>query len=365
MKSLYNKITITFIAFLALGTSSCDNEDYLVFTAAEPSENIMLLNDLESAYKISEQTSSNIAERLVWNTPDFGAPTPLVYVVEMSINNDFSSIDLSSGETSENNFGVKVSHLLDLAETIGIVPGESGMVYGRVHAFVGDSSATNNVSSTSSIFSMNIEMLEVAGACEPSVLSTWGLVGSAVNGWGGENQGFAAGNDVPFVSAGAEGLYVAAVSFLDGEWKIRQDNDWGVNLGDTGADGSLEAGGDNITTTAGHYYISFDSVNNSYAVAEASDIWGIVGDGTHNGWGGPNVKMVADPCNDGVFLAYGVTLTAAQMKFRLNDDWGVNLGDSGADGSLEAGGDNIVIPEAGTYNITLDTVNNTYSLNKQ
>ena len=62
MKSLYNKITITFIAFLAMGTSSCDNEDYLVFTAAEPSENIMLLNDLESAYKISEQTSSNIAE---------------------------------------------------------------------------------------------------------------------------------------------------------------------------------------------------------------------------------------------------------------------------------------------------------------
>jgi hypothetical protein len=53
------------------------------------------------------------------------------------------------------------------------------------------------------------------------------------------------------------------------------------------------------------------------------------------------------------------------MKFRLNDDWGVNLGDNGADGSLEAGGANIVIPAAGTYNITLDTVNNTYSLVQQ
>ena len=60
-----------------------------------------------------------------------------------------------------------------------------------------------------------------------------------------------------------------------------------------------------------------------------------------------------------------VSLTQAQMKFRLNDDWGVNLGDNGADGSLEAGGANIVIPAAGTYNITLDTVNNTYSLVQQ
>ena len=100
-------------------------------------------------------------------------------------------------------------------------------------------------------------------------------------------------------------------------------------------------------------------------MTSASDIWGIVGDGTFNGWGGPNVKMVPDPCNDGVFIAYGVSLTQAQMKFRLNDDWGVNLGDNGADGSLEAGGANIVIPAAGTYNITLDTVNNTYSLVQQ
>jgi hypothetical protein len=75
--------------------------------------------------------------------------------------------------------------------------------------------------------------------------------------------------------------------------------------------------------------------------------------------------MVPDPCIDGVFIAYCVSLTQAQMKFRLNDDWGVNLGDNGADGSLEAGGANIVIPAAGTYNITLDTVNNTYSLVQQ
>jgi hypothetical protein len=50
------------------------------------------------------------------------------------------------------------------------------------------------------------------------------------------------------------------------------------------------------------------------------------------------------------------------MKFRFNNDWGVNLGDNGADGSLEPGGANIAIPSDGTYYITLDTANNTYSI---
>jgi len=75
--------------------------------------------------------------------------------------------------------------------------------------------------------------------------------------------------------------------------------------------------------------------------------------------------MAPVTCIVGVFLAYGVSLTQAQLNFSLYHDWGVNLGDNGADGSLEAGGANIVIPAAGTYNITLDTVNNTYSLVQQ
>ena len=101
------------------------------------------------------------------------------------------------------------------------------------------------------------------------MLSTWGLVGDAVNGWGGVNQGFSAGNDVPFVSAGSEGLYVAAVTFLNGQWKIRKDNDWGVNLGDNGADGSLEAGGANIVIpAAGTYNITLDTVNNTYSLVQ-------------------------------------------------------------------------------------------------
>ena len=40
---------------------------------------------------------------------------------------------------------------------------------------------------------------------------------------------------------------------------------------------------------------------------------------------------------------------------------GVNVGDNGADGTYEANGANIAVT-AGTYDMTLDTVNGTYTL---
>ncbi|MGB2050738.1 MAG: hypothetical protein ACPHTG_07225, partial [Flavobacteriaceae bacterium] len=56
-----------------------------------------------------------------------------------------------------------------------------------------------------------------------------------------------------------------------------------------------------------------------------------------------------------------VTLADGEMKFRADDDWGVNLGDDGVDGTTDANGANIPV-SAGTYNITLNTVDNTYSI---
>ena len=209
---------------------------------------------------------------------------------------------------------------------------------------------------------MNIEMLEISGACAEASLSAWGLVGSAVNGWGGENQGFSAGNDVPFISAGVDGLYKAAVTFKDGEWKIRKDNAWAENLGDDG--GKLVANGPNIGATAGQYIVTFNEAEMTYKVEANQNVWGIVGSGVHNGWGGPNVKMLPDPCNDGVFLAFDVTAVDGEIKFRKDDAWAENLGDNGADGTTEPNGANISI-SAGTYDMVLDVTNGTYKLTKK
>ena len=57
-----------------------------------------------------------------------------------------------------------------------------------------------------------------------------------------------------------------------------------------------------------------------------------------------------------------------EIKFRANDDWGLNYGDTGADGSLNEGGDNIAVATSGSYLVELDLSNPrayTYTLTLQ
>ena len=376
MKTILKFSKLLLFTFLIVNISSCENEDYLIFTAINQKE-VKFQNEFQDVYKISAQTSNNISERLVWNAPDFDAPTTVTYVVDISTNSDFSTIDMSSGDTSNNHLGVKVSSMLEFAETLGLdddpsttfsdgSPNNTGMVYARVTAYAGTSSSGANQSSTvSKTASMNIEVLENVGACTDAALSNWGLVGSAVNGWGGTNRGFAAGNDVPFLSNGQDGMFRAVATLYDGEFKIREDNAWGLNYGDNGADGTLEQNGANIAISAGHYVIDFDAVNFTITITPAGTVWGVVGSATLNGWGSAeDVKLVPDPCNDGVYIIKDVVLTDGEIKFRQDDAWGVNLGDDGADGTTEANGANIAV-SAGTYDMTLDTVNGTYTLTKK
>ena len=87
--------------------------------------------------------------------------------------------------------------------------------------------------------------------------------------------------------------------------------------------------------------------------------WGLVGDATANGWNGPDMEMFETSSN--IFELYA-ELLGNQMKFRFNENWGINFGDSGADGILDSGGDNIVVPNDGVFHVVMNLNNNTYSL---
>ncbi|MDG1777799.1 MAG: RagB/SusD family nutrient uptake outer membrane protein [Flavobacteriaceae bacterium] len=89
--------------------------------------------------------------------------------------------------------------------------------------------------------------------------------------------------------------------------------------------------------------------------------WGLVGDATTNGWNGPDMEMYETSSD--VFELYA-NLLGNQMKFRFDEDWGNNYGDSGADGTLESGGDNIVIPGDGIYHIVLNLNSLTYTISE-
>jgi starch-binding outer membrane protein SusE/F len=188
---------------------------------------------------------------------------------------------------------------------------------------------------------------------------SWGIVGSATpSGWSAP--------DVPFFYDPSSDQWRAIATLKDGEIKFRQNEDWAVNYGDKGADGTLEACGDNIAVKAGIYLVTVDFKTLKYTIVPTK-VWGVVGSATPNGWSGPDAKFRPDFGNEGIFTLANIKLIDGEIKFRQNDDWGVNYGDDKADGVMETGGANIAV-KAGTYDIVLDFTNAakpTYKLTKK
>lgn len=176
---------------------------------------------------------------------------------------------------------------------------------------------------------------------------SWGIVGSAYNNWGAD------GPDFKFTYDDATDQWRAIVKLKAGEFKIRKNNDWAVNYGDDGANGTLDAGGANIVSTAGKYIVTFNENDLTYKIESTPNIWGLVGS-AYNNWGAtPDAQFDRDWRNDGVWILRNVTLTAGEFKIRDGNDWATNYGDTGADGTLDSGGDNIAAV-AGVYTIKLD-----------
>jgi len=350
------KISIFLIASIViLGLKSCAIDDDVVFVVEPPSENVNFTNNsFASEYLLSDETSPNTAETFIWNTPDFGVPTPLSYVLEGSITELFDNVDYSSGTINETNKSIRVGDLLAMAELLGLdnQSNNVGVVYFRVRAFVGGDGSAEE--STSDVIGLNIKKLEVISGGSQIEISNWGIVGSAFNDWGN------AGPDAVFYTTDQVNVFVSYVTLKDGEMKIRENNDWAVNYGDDGADGTLELDGANIITTAGTYKVVFDLDNSTYTIEAFS--WGVVGD-AFNDWGndGPDAQFLYDYTTDTWKL--GVKLFDGEFKFRFNNDWTLNLGDTGGDGTLEEGGDNIAVSQ-GNYVLTLNLNDNTYTLDE-
>ena len=208
----------------------------------------------------------------------------------------------------------------------------------------------DNIAVTAGAYKITLNFNDSTYLIEPF---TWGIVGSGFNDWG-------ATPDAKFYYDYTTDTFKVGVKLIDGEIKFRFNNDWGLNFGDTGADGKIDDGGENIAVTAGFYNITLDLNNNAYTI-ESGDVWGIVGSG-YNDWGAtPDFSFTQ--VNPDVYVAEVVTLLDGEIKFRASEDWGTNFGDTGADGILDDGGDNIAVT-AGLYRITMNLADNSYSLNK-
>ena len=151
--------------------------------------------------------------------------------------------------------------------------------------------------------------------------------------------------------------YYMGYVHLKGKFKFSSALDWkGTNWGLGDTPGTLSTtGGDIPVEEDALYYVTVNLDALTYNLLKIENV-GIIGDATPKGWDGQtNMEPSAD------FLTWTITtdLNAGELKFRFNDNWDYNLG--GDLGSLSAGGDNIPVPAAGKYVITLNLASLPYT----
>jgi glycosidase len=193
---------------------------------------------------------------------------------------------------------------------------------------------------------------------QAQTFETIGIIGSATpGGWD---------SSTPMVQddQNAHLWTLSEIELLAGEAKFRANNSWDVNWGNTDfPSGTAYQNGANIPVPAGLYSISFNDETGEYnfaAIVTYATV-GMIGSATAGGWDS-STPMVQDAENVHLWTLSGVDLLAGELKFRANNSWDVNWGNTDFPSGVAAlDGPNIPVP-ASNYNITFNSLTGEYSL---
>ena len=338
MKKIIFKLT--YLTALFAFIYSCDDVERVYYNDA--AETVLSLSD--DNLVLNEENAANEVLTLTWTEPDFGFSAAALYSVQIDVQGgDFSNPQIISvGGAFDKTFTVEELNAKLLS--LSMLPNEEGVASFRIKA---------TLSEYQEIYSNTVNITVTPYSSLLDLSTSLGVVGSATpGGWGNENI-----LDLPFYTTATTNVYVAYVTLRNGEIKFRNNNDWSENWGDDGADGTLDSYGANIAVSAGTYKIEVNFSSMTYTMEEYS--WGIVGSATTNGWGGPDMMFHYNSFQDDWRAV--VTLGDGEVKFRFNNDWGVNYGDDGADGTMEANGANIAV-SAGHYLVTMNLNTQSYTM---
>ena len=338
MKKIIYKLT--YLTALFAFIYSCDDVERVYYNDA--AETVLSLSD--DNLVLNEENAANEILTLNWTEPDFGFSAAALYSVQIDVQGgDFSNPQIISvGGAFDKTFTVEELNAKLLS--LSMLPNEEGVASFRIKA---------TLSEYQEIYSNTVNITVTPYSSLLDLSTSLGVVGSATpGGWGNENI-----LDLPFYTTATTNVYVAYVTLRNGEIKFRNNNDWSENWGDDGADGTLDSYGANIAVSAGTYKIEVNFSSMTYTMEEYS--WGIVGSATTNGWGGPDMMFHYNSFQDDWRTV--VTLGDGEVKFRFNNDWGVNYGDDGADGTMEANGANIAV-SAGHYLVTMNLNTQSYTM---
>ncbi|APZ47771.1 hypothetical protein BW723_16350 [Polaribacter reichenbachii] len=338
MKKILNSLFALII--VSIGFTSCEDISDRVILNENVEATTELIVVETTPIVLLEANQDIIALNTNWAEPDYGfnaAPTYKV-LVDLATGDFSNAATIDVGDDLEKSFSTL--ELNSIALGLGAEADMASDLSIKLQGFVGGQLLINSDAKTINVTPYS-SILDLS--------TTWGVVGSAANDWG-------ATPDLPFFTTSESGVLVAYVTLIDGEIKFRENNDWANNYGDTGVDGTLEAGGDNIKVNPGSYKILFNLNDLTYTIEEFTI--GIVGS-AYNEWGAtPDYALTYDPYSD-QFRGI-VKLEDGEMKFRLNNEWTTAYG-AGSAGFLDTSGGNIATT-AGRYIVTVNLNDLSYSL---
>ncbi|MFC3560735.1 SusE domain-containing protein [Pedobacter jamesrossensis] len=174
----------------------------------------------------------------------------------------------------------------------------------------------------------------VSISARPFPLTAWIYVPGNYQGWNPATAD-------SLISATGNGVYTGIIAFDGDKFKIAPAKNWNVSYGDGGNGKISTTGADINSVTAGAKQLVVDLNANTFTLTPL--VWSIIGNAVPgSNWSvDTDMKFINDGKNTWTITT---PLTAGELKFRLNHDWGTSIGD---------GANNVVIASAGTYKLTL------------
>lgn len=343
-------ITKSIIALFAVVALSCNVEDVQDRPVIEGIDSPVLTAPTSgAAYVLSPANAAVQAERFTWKSANFGGDVQVTYAVEIDKKGNAFKTPQSVGSViSANQVSVSVESMNKAALLLKATPFSPAEFEVRVKASAGALAAmySNVIGIVITPYTTENPKLWVPGG--------YAKASGYPNDWDPATS--------PQLSASGYGKvdFEGYINFNDAnaEYKFTSFPEWKGEYGAGATAGTLDPKGANLKIpAAGYYQIVVDTEKLTYKATATS--WAVTGSGTPLSWpAGPDGTpgQDHDMTYNKTTKVWTVTLnlTAAEIKFRANDDWKINLGDTGANGTMEYGGDNIKVPSAGNYTITLD-----------
>lgn len=342
-------LKITSLALLLITSISCENDDQAIATAKGAPQ--LLTPVTGSSYVLSPENAANELTTLVWNHSDYDVQTAANYEVEVALSGtDFATI-LSGGTTTSKFMVWTVEGLNSIALGLGITPFEATDIDVRIKSSLGINS---ELVSYSNVVKINVTPYTTDS---PKLYVTGNFLSNS-----GYGDNWTPANGVPIASSGFgqtdfEGyVYInePSYAFLFLPTNTSFDNKYG----DDGTfSNTLAANGADITGTgAGYYLVKANTTTNTYSLQPTS--WAITGSATPLGWpdnGVQDQNMTYNATTKKWEIIIALSAGGNQFKFRANDDWAINFGDDGNDGTLQFNSsNNLSVSASGTYKVELN-----------